>query len=37
MKLQRSKNYKSNSIERKIDKVKYEQDKKVETIRIYVV
>lgn len=36
MKLERSKNYKANSIERKIDRVKYEQEKKVQIIRNYV-
>lgn len=29
MKLERSKNYKRNSIQRRIDKVKYEQEKKI--------
>lgn len=36
-KLERSKNYEADSIQRKIDKVKYEQEKKLKTIRIYVM
>lgn len=32
MKLERSKNYKRNSIQRRIDKVKYEQERKISEI-----
>lgn len=34
-KLERSKNYEADSIQRKIDKVKYQQEKKAETIRVH--
>ncbi|WP_276575854.1 hypothetical protein [Oceanirhabdus seepicola] len=33
--LERSENYEADSIQRKIDKVKYEQERKAHIIRIY--